>query len=459
MSDTLGLTSGLQTSGPSRTDTIVCWVCACCFLMAAGLNLKDGILNRIHEVKGDRNFRNRAIYCSQLQLLMCVISAFGNIVMISEVDDVYVPYRGIKVDVAKYCDWVVTCPMLQLILIVLAGPDCKVYVERHLASTALVILFGASATFVSAPALRGGLFFCGCCVFMSVVYNMDRMIVEASKTGSSITKGSHELRMIVLVTVITWLLFPLTWACSTDGFALLPQAVTAFPIINVVSKVGFVMAFRMCMGRLVTAITADEKGGLSRRVSLTDILRSRNIVVADVEVQCDLDGDGVPKKAFTGRCTDDLTAIVRTAAQEAELPAEEVDRVLKALLREWVYTTSSFIALTFEDLRTMGIPLGLAHAAREAAKKSGAYKDEEAGFSFDIKDSPVTQEMKRANPQPPTESTVSGARQMSCYDSATSICRSDVHVDVRDHGRDAENYILTESYSLHAPYHKNTRLG
>merc|ERR1719440_1891233 len=116
---------------------------------------------------------------------------------------------------------------------------------------------------------------------------MDRMIVEASKQGSNISKGSHELRMIVLVTGITWMLFPLTWACSTDGFALLPQAVTAFPIINVVSKVGFVMAFRMCMGRLVTAITKDEKAiENGRRISLTDILRSRNIVVDHQEVQC-----------------------------------------------------------------------------------------------------------------------------------------------------------------------------
>merc|ERR1719359_1300427 len=138
---------------------------------------------------------------------------------------------------------------------------------------------------------------------------MDRMIVEASKSASSMAKGSHEMRLIVLVTVITWMLFPITWACSTDGFGLLPQASTAFPIINVISKVGFVMAFRMCMGRLVMAITEKENDPTSgRRVSLTEILKTNDLVVNEIEVQCDLEAEGVPKHMvdFRGACSPEL---------------------------------------------------------------------------------------------------------------------------------------------------------
>ena len=35
-------------------------------------------------------------------------------------------YRGVTVTAIKYIDWMVTCPMLQLILLVLSGPDCTV---------------------------------------------------------------------------------------------------------------------------------------------------------------------------------------------------------------------------------------------------------------------------------------------------------------------------------------------
>ena len=35
-------------------------------------------------------------------------------------------WRGVTVNVIKYIDWTITCPMLQLILLVLSGPDCTV---------------------------------------------------------------------------------------------------------------------------------------------------------------------------------------------------------------------------------------------------------------------------------------------------------------------------------------------
>ena len=39
-------------------------------------------------------------------------------------------WRDVTVNVIKYVDWMITCPMLQLILLVLSGPDCKVPWER-----------------------------------------------------------------------------------------------------------------------------------------------------------------------------------------------------------------------------------------------------------------------------------------------------------------------------------------
>ena len=37
--------------------------------------------------------------------------------------EVYLPYRGVTVNVVKYMDWSFTCPMLQLILIVRTDLD------------------------------------------------------------------------------------------------------------------------------------------------------------------------------------------------------------------------------------------------------------------------------------------------------------------------------------------------
>ena len=35
----------------------------------------------------------------------------------------------------------------------------------------------------------------------------------------------------------TWALFPITWACSSDGFSLVPEIEIIFPAINTISKV------------------------------------------------------------------------------------------------------------------------------------------------------------------------------------------------------------------------------
>ena len=46
-----------------------------------------------------------------------------------------------------YVDWTITCPILQLIFVILAGPKATVSTASHLAVTALMIITGAIGAF------------------------------------------------------------------------------------------------------------------------------------------------------------------------------------------------------------------------------------------------------------------------------------------------------------------------
>ena len=55
-------------------------------------------------------------------------------------DDVYISSRGVKINAAMYVDWTITCPILQLIFVILAGAKVTVSVGWHLAVTAFMII-------------------------------------------------------------------------------------------------------------------------------------------------------------------------------------------------------------------------------------------------------------------------------------------------------------------------------
>jgi hypothetical protein len=150
---------------------------------------------------------------------------------------------GIKLNAGMYVDWTITCPILQLIFVILAGPKATVSTASHLAVTALMIITGAIGVFIEDSDRRFTAFLLGC-IFMAVMTrNMNTMIVESSGNTANLLCGSHYLTKLGQTTVLTWLTFPIMWLCSDMGYNWVPGMKYAFPVMNVVSKLTFKLVF------------------------------------------------------------------------------------------------------------------------------------------------------------------------------------------------------------------------
>jgi bacteriorhodopsin len=390
----------IENVGPDgfwTTENTIGIVSAGGFLLAASLNVYESIISRLTEVRSSKNFRTRVIFCASVQLNMFLISMFCNIIGVTELDDLYIPWRDVTVNVIKYVDWMITCPMLQLILLVLSGPDCKVNLRMHLCTTSGISACGLVATLVpdDSATLKSAFFFLGLALFARVGYNMDQMVVQVSRGQASMVKGGHALRTLTMVMIFTWVWFPATWAMSTDGFGIVPSMNQVFPAINMVSKVSFVLAFRKCMGIFVQSIAQfqpSEKGyavgdhcSISVRgskdcseygdmpKSMADVFRRKGTSalvtgMVDAEVHCNLGEDDLAAALTKGQeivpTSDELVATVRYVAQTGQIAEDEVQRVIHNLAKNWVLTEAAIIDLSPDDLRRLDVPVGLVACLR-----------------------------------------------------------------------------------------------
>ena len=176
-------------------------------------------------------------------MLVFLVSIYCHTVEASNLDDVYISSRGVKINAAMYVDWTITCPILQLIFVILAGAKVTVSVGWHLAVTAFMIISGALACFVVDSDRRFTCFFAGCVFMFWMTRNMNLMILESTDSASSLFCGGHYLTRLGQTTIATWLTFPIMWLYSDVGYGWYPEMKYAFLVMNVVSKLAFKIVF------------------------------------------------------------------------------------------------------------------------------------------------------------------------------------------------------------------------
>lgn len=160
-----------------------------------------------------------------------------------------------KITLAEY---LVTCPFMQLSLAVLGGPNCKDKHRGEVASlTILVLGFGCAATVVETPPLKFLCYGFGFALFVALGRVMNFLVREHSENKMALFRSPLNAepcpyKKLAEKIFLSWLLFPLWWLMSPDGFNLVTSSTVNMmvqTVLSVAAKGAYVLMVRLLLDK------------------------------------------------------------------------------------------------------------------------------------------------------------------------------------------------------------------
>jgi bacteriorhodopsin len=193
------------------------------------------------------SIEKRLNFCCLLNAIVAALSAFLNFFQLTEVDNWALPgQRQFTVDTARPIEWILTCPLMQLSLVLMGGPripDVRRIIMPLLAL--ITLLFGSATLFVDRPWIYV-LWFCGLTNHCVAMFFNRQQIIEHSKGVEGLLSGDSEFRKATLILMGTWIPFPCWFALSPEGFGLITNIAViqlGWAFLNITSK--FTLTFYM----------------------------------------------------------------------------------------------------------------------------------------------------------------------------------------------------------------------
>eukprot|EP00928_Gymnodinium_smaydae_P094269 TRINITY_DN7890_c1_g1_i2.p1 TRINITY_DN7890_c1_g1~~TRINITY_DN7890_c1_g1_i2.p1 ORF type:complete len:594 (-),score=103.57 TRINITY_DN7890_c1_g1_i2:405-2138(-) len=173
-----------------------------------------------------------------------MFSAFFNYFQLTEVDDLIMPESGnYTIDLARPIEWILTCPLMQLCLVLLGGtkiPEERRWLMPSLSVT--VLLLGLGSTY-----LRGWIRFVpyilGCLTAGTMFYLNAKQVVEHSDGQENIISGDSEYRKATLLVIVLWFPFPLWYLMSPEGINFFSDPLliqVGWSFLNIIAKFAFI---------------------------------------------------------------------------------------------------------------------------------------------------------------------------------------------------------------------------
>lgn len=220
----------------SRISQIFCgcaFTALSCYLMSSNATR----LSYIHRA----SIEKRLSVCCQLSLVVSAISAFLNFFQLTELDNWTLPGKRDQfvVDTSRPIEWILTCPVMQLSLVLMGGP--RIPDERRIIMPALsviVLCFGSVTLFIEKPYtfICWG---CGLLVHSGAMFLNRLQIIEHSRGVEGLFTGDSEFRRATLILMLTWIPFPLWFFLSPEGVGLIKNITIVqlgWAFLNIISK-------------------------------------------------------------------------------------------------------------------------------------------------------------------------------------------------------------------------------
>jgi bacteriorhodopsin len=294
----------------------------------------------------------RLDFCMTLSLYISFFSALFNAIQLMDDDNLNLQTlhgEDIVLDLGRPVEWMLTCPLMQLAVPILAGE--KIPDSRRLSMPLLafiVLLFGLMSTVASNIALKAIMYCAGFLCFCLMCGQMNACIMEASGGGESLISGSSFLRGLVVIIALTWIPFPIWYALSPEGFNIIKDAAgmkVAVAFLNVFSKGSFMM--------YLARIRTDHNTRQKTLVAVGYIDEKGGMIVPKGNSSDDLQ--------FNGESTevDKVTCMLVKEVLESMGRSKDTENVLACLQAHLITTNDDILALTKNYCVEIEMPWGL----------------------------------------------------------------------------------------------------
>ncbi|CAE8592496.1 unnamed protein product [Polarella glacialis] len=175
---------------------------------------------------------------------IALFSGFFNVLQMTGLDNFDLP-RSTKytLDLARPVEWLLTCPLIQLSLVILGGARIPSYRKFMMPLLSASTLLCGTAAMFSSGGMQWAWFGFGFCIFLLFTYYNIQQIYENSDGEETFFKGASDYRALTVIVIVTWGPFPLWFILSPEGVGLVQDIQTiqvGWAVLNIVSKFGYI---------------------------------------------------------------------------------------------------------------------------------------------------------------------------------------------------------------------------
>jgi bacteriorhodopsin len=309
----------------------------------------------------------RLDFCLTLSLYICFFSSLFNAIQLMDDDNLNITNadgQETVLDLGRPIEWMLTCPLMQLAVPILAGE--KVPDHRRISmpiAAFTVLVFGFLSTLSSDIVSKSLMYCAGFLIFIVMLSLMNACVMEASSGGENLLYGTSFLRGLVVVIALTWIPFPIWYALSPEGFNIIQDEAAmkiSVAFLNVLSKGAFIM--------YLARIRSDHEMRLKTMLSVGYLK----------DVQSEFDGlDGVQKHGEAEKETiDKITSLLIKEVLETMGRSKDHDHVVELLTSLLITTNDDILSLTKEYCREVDLPWGLIIALKSKIRSYNVQSDD-----------------------------------------------------------------------------------
>mmetsp|Transcript_52004 Transcript_52004/g.116699 ORF Transcript_52004/g.116699 Transcript_52004/m.116699 type:complete len:896 (-) Transcript_52004:56-2743(-) len=298
-----------------------------------------------------------------ISIAVCLFSGFFNILQMTGIDNFDLPRStNFTLDLSRPVEWLLTCPVMQLILVILGGariPGYRKFMMPLL--TAGNLLCGVAAMF-SEGGMQWAWFAFGFMLWSTYTFYNVQQIIENSDGDEGLLHGDSDYRKLSVITIFTWFPFPLWFIVSPEGVGLIQDAHViqlGWAVLNVVSKFGFILHLQYIKNKYCRTLDATrELYGVSPGGEIPQAEKEKTSAWGDGEGGDDEDDKNGEKKIVT-LVTETMISIGMSS---------HTDRFLRLILDNGIVSTDILERLTQDRAMDLNLPWSLCDAVQRRWK-------------------------------------------------------------------------------------------
>ncbi|CAJ1374336.1 unnamed protein product [Effrenium voratum] len=309
----------------------------------------------------------RHAVCATISTAVALFSGFFNILQLTAIDDFDLPGRAstFTLNLSRPVEWLATCPIMQLKLVVLAGARVPSYRRFMMPLLSVAVLLCGTASMFTADALRFAWYAFGIMLAFIMFYHNVLQIKENSEGEEGAFNGDSDFRKLSLLLIVTWFPFPIWFSLSVEGFGLITDPLVielGWVVLNLVSKFTFIIWMqRMKMVHQRKLEAARELYGLSPTDEVAEEeLRAKSVLDGKATGRASDYGLGFGEEAES---EEKLVEVVSETMVTLGMSAH-TDRLLRLMVENGVTNTAVLERLNAERCMELNLPWTLIESSQ-----------------------------------------------------------------------------------------------